>query len=333
MITVTLYRRTDCPACDQAVADLAALQAEIPHRLVLIDLDEKPGLKDTFGSQLPVIEVGPYRLLAPFTKQDLVIAIGAARDRHNHMEAVGDQTYQERLKKGHTLTRTDRFSNWFVNHYMLVFNLIFLVYVGLPFLAPVFMKAGAETPARLIYKIYSPLCHQLAFRSWFLFGEQLFYPRELAGMDSVASYEETTGLSSLDVQAARRFIGDEHTGYKVALCERDIAIYSSIVAFGILFSITGKRLKSIPWYLWILIGIIPIAVDGFSQLSSLMNLPFSLPERESTPVLRTLTGFLFGFTTVWYGYPYVEDTMAETRKVLARKFAVVNMDKKGSILQ
>jgi len=332
MITVTMYRQSNCPECDQAQADLESLQSDVPHRLVLINLDEQPALKQSYGGQAPVVEVGPYRLLSPFTRQDLNVALGAARDRHHHMEAVGDQTYQERLKKGHTLTRTDRVSSWFANYYIWVFNLIFLVYVGLPVAAPVLMKAGAVGPARLIYTIYSPLCHQLAFRSWFLFGEQGFYPRELAGIEGVTSYEQATGNNSLDIQVARRFIGDEHLGFKMALCERDIAIYGSIVVFGILFALTGKKLRSIPWYLWILIGILPIAVDGFSQFTSLMGLP-NLPERESTPLLRTLTGFIFGFSTAWYGYPYVEETMEVTRKLLARKIAVVNSESKDSSLQ
>jgi len=332
MITVTMYRQSECPECDQTVADLDSLQNDIPHRLVVINLDEQPALRQSYGGQAPVIEVGPYRLMSPFTKQDLMVALGAARDRHHHMEAVGDLTYQDRLKKGHTLTQTDRFTNWFANHYMAVFNLIFLLYVGLPVLAPIFMKAGVEAPARLIYAMYRPLCHQLAFRSWFLFGEQRYYPRELAGIEGVASFEEATGLSPLDIQAARRFIGDERLGYKMALCERDIAIYGSIVVFGILFALTGKRLRSIPWYFWILIGILPIAVDGLSQLTSLMNLP-TLPERESTPLLRTLTGFLFGFTTAWYGYPFVEETMEGTRKLLTRKIAVVNSEKNDDYLK
>jgi hypothetical protein len=44
-----------------------------------------------------------------------------------------------------------------------------------------------------------------------------------------------------------------------------------------------------------------------------------LPYRESTPFLRSLTGFLFGFMTAWFGYPYVEESMADNRKYLEGK--------------
>jgi uncharacterized membrane protein len=119
--------------------------------------------------------------------------------------------------------------------------------------------------------------------------------------------------------AARAFEGNPQIGYKVALCERDIAIYGSILLFGLLFGATGKRLPPLPWYFWILIGIVPIGLDGFSQLLS--QPPLSLfPYRESTPFLRVLTGFLFGFSTAWFGYPLVEQTMAETRQIMSDKW-------------
>jgi hypothetical protein len=47
-----------------------------------------------------------------------------------------------------------------------------------------------------------------------------------------------------------------------------------------------------------------------------------LPYRESTPFLRVLTGFLFGFGTAWFAFPNVEDSMRETRQLLTKKFAV-----------
>ncbi|MGB9872711.1 MAG: DUF2085 domain-containing protein, partial [Anaerolineae bacterium] len=43
---------------------------------------------------------------------------------------------------------------------------------GLPWLAPLLMKLNAVAPARMIYTFYRFLCHQLADRSFFLFGPQ-----------------------------------------------------------------------------------------------------------------------------------------------------------------
>ena len=49
-----------------------------------------------------------------------------------------------------------------------------------------------------------------------------------------------------------------------------------------------------------------------------------MPVRESTPIIRTITGVLFGFTTAWYIYPLIEETMLETRRMLTRKIAIIN---------
>jgi uncharacterized membrane protein len=189
------------------------------------------------------------------------------------------------------------------------------------------MNAGLPGLARPIYTVYGAVCHQLAFRSWFLFGEQPAYPRTAAGVEGLVPYGEATGQSENALLDARRYIGDEKVGYKVAFCERDVAIYAAMFVFGLVYAISKRRIPALPWYLWFVIGIGPIAFDGFSQLLS--QLPgFTLWDyRESTPFLRTFTGGLFGFTTAWFGFPVVDETMAETRTLLAAKLARINKPK------
>jgi uncharacterized membrane protein len=230
-----------------------------------------------------------------------------------------------------TLSTGDRLSFWISKNYLLLLNLFIFVYIGLPFLAPTLMKLGAETPARVIYTIYKPLCHQFAFRSFFLYGDQPFYPLAEANVPHVHTFEEVSGIQNLDDPYsftrfdARAFIGNEAMGYKIALCERDVAIYLSILLFGIIFSLTGRRIKSLHWLVWILVGIAPIGLDGFSQLFSQFNwewLNALLPYRESTPFMRVLTGALFGFCTAWFAYPSIEESMKETRQYYIKKFTL-----------
>lgn len=322
MITVSMFIRPDCPACVQAREDLEALQAVVPHQLVLLDVENSPELKGNFREQTPLVQVGPYTLRTPFTRQDLQVALSAAQQRNAHLEEVGDERYVKRRTRGQTVTGTDRFSYWLSSHYMWIFNLVALLYVGLPFLAPVLMKVGATLPARAIYAVYSPLCHQLGFRSFYLFGEQLYYPRELAHLHVPLTYEAATGSPALDLPEARTFKGNEQMGYKIALCQRDLAIYGSILLFGLVFSLTRRRIKAIPWFVWIIFGLIPIGLDGGSQLLGMLSFMENIfPMRESTPLLRLLTGGLFGTLTAWFLYPLIEDTMRDTRNVLARKLA------------
>jgi uncharacterized membrane protein len=183
------------------------------------------------------------------------------------------------------------------------------------------MNAGMPALARPIYSAYGAVCHQMAFRSWFLFGDQAVYPRASAEIEGLTTYGEATGLSEEDLLAARRFVGNEAVGYKVAYCERDVAIYGAMLLFGLVFAVTGRRLQALPWYVWVGIGIAPIAVDGFSQLFSQLPGWGLWAYRESSPLVRTLTGGLFGFTTAWFGLPLFEESMADTRLLLSSKRA------------
>ena len=155
-------------------------------------------------------------------------------------------------------------------------------------------------------------------------------------MTNYISFEEATGITGISDPYnvarfdARNYIGSETIGYKVALCERDVAIYLSILAFGIIFGLTGRRFKSLHWMLWLLLAIAPIGLDGFSQLFSQFNwswLASILPYRESTPYLRVLTGTLFGFFTAWFAYPNIEESMNETRQYYIKKSAVIGASK------
>jgi uncharacterized membrane protein len=244
------------------------------------------------------------------------------------MERVDQEAYQQRLAKGHTVSASDRLSNFISFHYLAVANLFLLLYVGLPFLAPVLMKSGYQTPAAVIYKVYGALCHQLAFRSFFLFGEQSYYPRELAGVPNTITWETLSNSKTIDLIAARSFVGNPVVGYKVAFCERDVAIYIFMLFFGITFQLSGRRFRSIPWYVWVAFGLVPIGLDGFSQLPDLTTgLPAWVLMRESTPLLRVLTGGLFGWMTAWYLFPMLEETAREARRIVQRKMAVIEQSK------
>ncbi len=329
MLTVTLYLRRDCSLCDQVKAELDALQKTVPHRLVEIDVDADDAWQD-YSNRVPVLEVGPYRLQAPITRQELIVTLRAAADRQRALESLGDPAYARARAQGQTVSWDDRLSHVLARHYLLLFNLCLAFYVGLPFLAPILKKARADSIAHIIYRIYSPLCHEFAFRSWFLFGEQAYYPLALANLPGVKTFEEASGILApralLYVQA-RLFEGNERMGYKVALCQRDVAIWGALSLFGLLFAVTGRRFKPLPAAIWLLFGVLPVALDGGTQLLGQLSLPALadlLPLRESTPFLRTLTGFLFGFLTAWFALPRIEESMAETRRLLARKFAILD---------
>ena len=236
----------------------------------------------------------------------------------------------------------DRIFHTLARRWLLFLNLGVALYVGLPMLAPVLMNAGATGPAALLYRVYSPMCHQLASRSFFLFGEQIAYPREIAGSRLTPIEAYMPGLpefaeASTDpakwatfLWPARRFVGNEQMGYKMALCQRDISLYLSILVGGLVYGLLRRcgRLRPMPFWLFLLIGIGPIALDGFSQLFSqffvgtqLDTLARLFPLRESSPLLRSLTGAVFGLSIVWLVYPRLDVQFTMTADDIARRLA------------
>ena len=200
----------------------------------------------------------------------------------------------------------DRLVAWLARHWLAVFNVVVALFIGLPFLAPLLMHAGATGAGRLIYTLYSPTCHQLPERSFFLFGP--------SGVYSVTELEALGLLpvgDNIFQREVLRWIGAPEVGYKVAICERDVAIYGAILLSGLIFALLrgrlrrpGRPLPKLPIWLYGLL-LVPLAVDGGTQLVGL---------RESDWLLRLITGGLFGAATVWLAYPYVEEAMAEVHR-------------------
>ena len=207
------------------------------------------------------------------------------------------------------------------------------LYTGLSVSTPFLMKAGADGVANVIYKIYSPMCHQFAFRSWFLFGDQLVYPREVAGssLNSFESYAvedphfagiDDVYMWTADLQLqARSFVGNEQMGYKTALCERDVAIYGMMFLAGLLFAGVRRWLRPAPLWLYLILGLMPLGFDGFSQLFSYPPFEF-WPVRETLPGYRAVTGALFGLMNVWLAFPYLEMSMLEAQEAISRKLNI-----------
>lgn len=331
MINVTLFGG-NAIEFDKTAAVLDKLHTEYDFQVYQINIHNDPVVLEKYNGKTPVIIIGPYTLTNPINEKDLRIALGAAADREKQLGDSQSGHDVQKIQKGKKITRSDRYAYWLSQHYMFLINAFLFLYVGLPFLAPVFMKTGVILPAKAIYSVYSISCHELAFRSWFLFGEQVYYPRALAGIPDVLTYEQISGENTIDVLKAREFVGNDAVGYKVALCERDVAIWGTMLIFGLLFSVTKNRIKPIRWYVWLFVGLVPIGLDGGSQLPALMNhVPSWLFIRESTPLLRTITGMLFGLTTAWYLFPLIEMSMRETREILFRKISIHGQKKEAGV--
>lgn len=179
-------------------------------------------------------------------------------------------------------------------HWLALANLFWGLYVGLPLLAPVLMDAGWTTPAKILYTVYRPTCHQLPERSYFLGGPKYAY------------LSEELAAAGVNVQPFSRDIGNEAVGWKVAFCQRDVAIYGSIFLAGLVYALIRPRLGS--WkmqFRYYLLFMVPMGIDGLLQLFGL---------HESTWVMRTITGSIFGIGSVLFAYPYLEEGFSGVRQ-------------------
>jgi uncharacterized membrane protein len=148
--------------------------------------------------------------------------------------------------------------------------------------APVLAFFGAQAAADALYSAYALTCHQWAFRSFFLFGQQVVFGRadlEALGVDPYG------------------FDGHPELGWKMAFCERDLAIYLGLLLAGAFFYFARRRdLSALGLGVYALL-ILPMAVDGGTQY---------LGWRESTWELRVITGLVFGVASAWLLFPRLD---------------------------
>ncbi len=227
----------------------------------------------------------------------------------------------------------DRLSIWLSHYWIGLFAMLFGIYVGLPFLAPALMFMGWAAPGKLIYLIYSFLCHQLPERSYFLFGPRVSY--SLAEIQ--AAWQPTNNPLIL-----RQFIGSPSMGWKMAWSDRMVSMFTSTWLLGLIWWPLRKRIKALPWW-GLVLFLLPMAVDGFSHLFSDMqgfgqgfrdtNLWLAVLTHNALPAafyagdalgsfnswMRILTGVLFGIGIVWFGFPNIQAAFQDAADYAKKK--------------
>ncbi len=88
-------------------------------------------------------------------------------------------------------------------------------------------------------------------------------------------------------------------GYQLCLCQRCLAIYTSMLLTGLFLAIARNRrlFRGINWWVWLL-AMVPMALDGGTQFFGW---------RESNVWLRLLTGIIFGVGTAWFTLPHIDE--------------------------
>jgi uncharacterized membrane protein len=211
---------------------------------------------------------------------------------------------------------------WIARHWVIGFATLMGLYVGVPFLAPIFMHTGWTGLAKAIYAFYSTQCHQLPDRSFFFYG-----PNGMYSLSVIQAHFKVT----LDPAVLRQFIGDPSLGWKVAWSDRMVSMYTSTLLFGLLWWTLRKSVRPLPFWAFVLF-LLPMALDGTSHMVSdfMFNIGsgfrydntwLAALTSNALPTwfyngnalgsfnswMRLITGVLFGFGVVWFGFPYLND--------------------------
>lgn len=162
--------------------------------------------------------------------------------------------------------------------------------------APLLAAGGAAPAAAVLYALYRPMCHQLPHHSWFLFGPHAHYTWPVL-------QPFTDAPLAHPLRALHQPVGDPSVGYQIAICQRDLATFGALLAASIVWAWAWRRRPDPPPEMpaaWYVAALVPIAVDGLTQLAGW---------RTSTPLLRTVTGALFGAATALFVLPLVAAAM------------------------
>ncbi len=119
-----------------------------------------------------------------------------------------------------------------------------------------------------------------------------------------APYMESIGLEGVSTGVYKSYASVCHQraersffifGEKMAVCARCFGIYAGFLVGTVAYALYRKlENKKMPDYKVVLLALLPLAIDGITQL---------LGFRESTNMLRLVTGMLFGIIFMQYFMP------------------------------
>jgi uncharacterized membrane protein len=163
--------------------------------------------------------------------------------------------------------RLDDGVRWGLRHWLLLLNGVAIAYAGLPWLSPLAKASGQPLIGDILFRMYTPLCHQLPERSFFICGHQ------------------------------------------VGFCHRCAAMYTSIVAAGLLFGLLRRRIRPAALKIGGLL-LAPILIDGLTHMfDDLLGIGFRGGGDAIGTLnfwLRMITGALVGVAMLLAVYPRVE---------------------------
>ena len=161
--------------------------------------------------------------------------------------------------------------------------MVVLTVFTLPILLAPQITMWSYSAGQALQDLYGYTCHQFDSRSI------CFFPGEGSYGDCTEG-DEVVGNSGTPL-----VIKGGIRGYKLPVCSRDTAIYVAALVGGAVLYFQKKTDEMMtPHPIYFLIALIPIGLDGGTQL---------LGWRESTNLIRMITGAIAGFAFPYYCVP------------------------------
>lgn len=280
---ITIYSKPDCHLCEEAIALLNRLAPEYSLEVREVNILDDPQLQEAYHNKIPVVvaEDGKYGwLVAPISEREMRRYIAFVQRGGRHEVRV----YKE--------TKLDRVLDWTSAHWLRLVCIALGIFVGLPWLAPVFAALGWWDLANPIYTAYALTCHQLPERAGTVFGYQVAF-----------CYRNTAIYAGVLV-----------AGLLFGLArDRNVS------------GLQWLR-RPLRWY-WFVLMLVPLLVDGVTHMFGLRDMlsmdmdtsfgSFYIGSQAFSLNwwLRIITGGLAGLAVAWFAFPRMNEAAAESQAV------------------
>lgn len=180
-----------------------------------------------------------------------------------------------------------------------VYTIVLTLLLIWTFFTPVL--AFTDSPqTQTAYDVGVYLCHQKISRSICIFKTlDSYYIGDCTKQNGQYVEGDNRIIKAVDEKG--------NIGFKLPICSRDIGIYLAMLIGGLYCYKTRKiDSKDIPPSIWLVLALIPLGIDGTTQLLS--NFGISLPFigfYESTNLVRLITGLISGIALPFYIFPLV----------------------------
>ncbi|MFH1394486.1 MAG: DUF2085 domain-containing protein [Candidatus Micrarchaeota archaeon] len=164
---------------------------------------------------------------------------------------------------------------------------------------------SSEEDSQWLYDAFSMTCHQKLSRSLCLFSGDGYF---------IADCTEQAGEKVGQDNDIIRAEVNGKVGYKLAVCARDVGLYLFLLIGALAYPFFRKlNSDEVPAPIWLVLAIVPFALDGTIQLFSSIA-PGLVGFYESSNMIRLSTGALAGFVASFYVLPVLNSMFSQMKK-------------------